>query len=138
MDTETYFGGCLCGAIRYRCTAITDAGYCHCAHCRRASGGAVIAWAHVPAAEFALVEGEPAQFAITDRGCRRFCSNCGSTLYFEAADASWYSVTIATFDRPQNIEPAVHICTDDGLVWLNIDDDLPHIPDADVPAPDER
>ena len=36
-----FTGGCLCGAVRYECTA--DAifmGNCHCRDCQKASGGA--------------------------------------------------------------------------------------------------
>src|ERR1700758_3152187 len=34
-------GGCMCGAVRYECTADpTFMGNCHCRDCQRASGGA--------------------------------------------------------------------------------------------------
>lgn len=135
---EHYRGGCLCGAVEYRIDEIFDAGYCHCSSCRRASGGAVLAWAHVHEPNFELVAGEPETFAVSEAGARHFCGDCGSTLYFRAADGSFYSVTIGTFDDPERVRPKLHICIDDALEWLEIDDELPRYSDNRSPHPDER
>lgn len=135
---DVYTGGCLCGAIRYRIDQIFDAGYCHCSKCRRSTGGAVGAWAHVHAPHFELTAGAPESYAVTDAGARDFCGECGSTLYFRAGDGSFYSVTIATFDEPERVPPQVHICVDDALDWLTIDDELPRSADNTAPHPDER
>ncbi len=43
-------GGCHCGAIRYRASAVFDAGYCHCSICRRISGSAADKAAAIKAA----------------------------------------------------------------------------------------
>ncbi len=135
---QAYTGGCLCGAVRYRIEEIFDAGYCHCSNCRRSTGGAVGAWAHVKAPHFELTKGEPKSHATTDAGARDFCGECGSTLYFRAADGSFHSVTIGTFDEPCRVRPKIHICIDDGLDWLEIDDELPRYSDNRSPHPDER
>ena len=37
----TIEGGCLCGAVRYRCSTEPDRVYfCHCSNCRKVSGTA--------------------------------------------------------------------------------------------------
>lgn len=47
----TFTGGCLCGAVRYECSA--DAlfmGNCHCRDCQKAGGGAYDPCIGLPAA----------------------------------------------------------------------------------------
>ncbi len=39
--TDSFSGGCACGAIRYRSTGPARyMGNCHCRHCQQATGGA--------------------------------------------------------------------------------------------------
>lgn len=131
-------GGCLCGAIRYEIHAVFDAGYCHCSRCRKGTGGAVLAWAHINGGDFNLVKGKPGRYRSSDAGDRCFCPICGSPLYFEGRNAAYYSVNLGTLDDPDAIRPQIHMCIESKLPWLAISDDLPRVEGNTLPHPDKR
>jgi len=138
MDV-THAGGCLCGAVRYRARSIFDAGYCHCSICQRIHGAPVLAWAAVPVQDFEVLCGTPRQYASSPTGRRFFCQDCGTQLWFAYAEgARFVSVAITTLDRPEEVEPRVHIWAPDRLPWFNTRDDLPRFPNGRLPHPDKR
>jgi len=112
MD-ERVEGGCFCGAVRYAVSAIFDAGYCHCSICRRTSGAPVLAWAHVRAADFELLQGSPKELVTSPRGRRFFCAACGTHLFFRDGRASGedelVGFHIATLDDPNAVKPRLHV-----------------------------
>jgi hypothetical protein len=78
-------GGCMCGAVRYECTADPAfMGNCHCRDCQRAAGGAYAPAIGVPRSAVKIT-GEVKYFeSKTDSGNmsrRGFCPNCGSRLF---------------------------------------------------------
>lgn len=84
-DTQTYAGGCHCGAVRYHVDLKLDAAVsCNCSICSKT--GTLLAFA--PAAQFRLEQGED---AVTDYqfGKRRihhlFCTRCGVRSFSRAA-----------------------------------------------------
>lgn len=122
-------GGCACGAVRYRlASAPFDAGWCHCAVCRRVSGTPAMAFATVPAGDFVTTQGEDAigTIALTDFGRRRFCRRCGSPLTiavdFQPATIDF---TIGTLDEPDAVAPGFHIFRASKVAWFETADDLP-------------
>lgn len=76
-------GGCLCGAVRFvaRPHAMTMQ-VCHCAMCRRWTGGVFMA---VHCARPVRFSGEAAigRYASSPGVARGFCRQCGSTLFWE-------------------------------------------------------
>jgi len=124
-------GGCLCGAVRYRVSAIREVGHCHCSLCRRSSGAPFVTWATVPAGAFAFVAGEPAERASSPKARRTFCRACGTPLTFrEPSRPDFVDVTVGSFDHPESVEPEEHIFTASQLPWLRLDDALPRYPEA--------
>src|ERR1044072_5549814 len=83
--SDTFHGGCACGAIQYECTAEPVFSFnCHCRACQRFTGSAFISGIAVPAAAFKLTRGE-AKYYITrgDSGGevrRGLCANWGSPV----------------------------------------------------------
>lgn len=80
-----FTGGCLCGAVRYECSARpVFMGNCHCRDCQRTTGTAYVAAVLVPR-EAVAITGEVKQFDVkADSGqtfSRRFCPDCGSRLF---------------------------------------------------------
>ncbi len=124
-------GGCLCGKVRYTMGGPVDhVVHCHCAMCRRASGGTVITWVTAPLDRFAFTRGEPALYRSSATAERRFCSDCGAQLTFWSETApSTIDVTVGTLDRPQNYPAERHIWTSSRLPWLRLDEHLPGHPE---------
>jgi hypothetical protein len=137
----SFDGGCFCGAVRYRFADVFDAGYCHCAICRRSSGAALMAFANTPRSSFALIHGAPRFVATSDEFERAFCGDCGTVMFTRSSDpARWdmVSVHLGTLDRAAEIEPAMHICHANRLPWLRLDDALPRFDDVSPPPPAQR
>ena len=76
-------GGCVCGAIRYECSAEPIMMFkCHCRDCQRVTGGGFVAGLVVPASAFRLTKGRP-RYHFTPslaggKHKRGFCADGGS------------------------------------------------------------
>jgi len=87
MSKETYTGGCLCGAVKYRLSGtdktIRGITACHCQQCRRWSGHH---WASLigPKSGFSITKGEDnvRWYQSSPKAKRGFCQTCGSTLFW--------------------------------------------------------
>ncbi len=126
MPKEDFEGGCLCGAVRYKASDITGAGYCHCRMCQKASGAPVVAWCGAPLDSFAWTQGKPKEYRSSPKAFRVFCPECGAQLGFHRAEApTEMELNLATLDHPEKIAPRYHIYTSSQLPWLDIHDALP-------------
>lgn len=134
-ETEAFEGGCLCGRLRYRITGpIGHVVHCHCALCRRSSGGTLVTWFTVPVEHFALTAGEAAAYRSSSHAERRFCPACGTQLTFHSKRyPDTIDITLATLDRPADHRPSHHIWTSSRLPWLHLDEDLPGFPEDGPP-----
>jgi hypothetical protein len=128
MDGE-FVGGCLCGAVRYRATAMLRTDLCHCRMCQKASGAPVVAWLTVPGDAFSFTKGQPIAYRSSVRAVRHFCGTCGSQLIFrEPENPRELDINLATLDHPEAVPPQYHIHTTSRMPWLDIHDDLPRYP----------
>ncbi|MCX7355558.1 MAG: GFA family protein [Alphaproteobacteria bacterium] len=120
-------GRCLCGAVRYLARGTPKSvSNCHCAMCRRASGGPFITFARYAEDQVEFTSGAPAWYRSSEDAERGFCPSCGGSLAYREAkrsDSIW--LTVAMMDNPRDLAPQYHIFTDSMLPWLRIDDDLP-------------
>lgn len=125
-ETLRHEGGCLCGKVRYACQGPPKwVVHCHCASCRRASGGVVVTWAGFLAERFTITRGAPVRFASSPGVARSFCGDCGSPLTYEAERfPGEVHVTVATLDRPEDFAPSRHVYSRERVPWLQID---PHL-----------
>ena len=98
-------GGCQCGAIRYALfRRPPKAGLCSCRMCQKAVGGPFLAWANIPAADFAWTRGVPGTFQSSSAAERYFCPNCGTPLGFKYLKRPGVlSVTIGSLDAPHDV-----------------------------------
>jgi hypothetical protein len=130
-------GGCLCGALRFRVTAVPlDSGYCHCRMCQRNSGAPVVAWVTFPAASFSWIAGVPGTFASSPHAKRHYCARCGSYLVFLSANSpAEISVNTASFDNPAAYPPKKHIYSLSRIPWFHTDDHLPSHPGNESTPP---
>ncbi len=102
--TELRFGGCQCGAVRFRAASLKDNSHvCHCRMCQKATGNFFAALVGVPHEDFAWTRGEPGFFQSSDQVRRGFCRDCGTPLCFLHADSEHISMAIGAFDDPTAI-----------------------------------
>lgn len=125
-EQPEWFGGCLCGDIRYQVFGNPDwVGICHCRSCRKHTGGILNAAAGFHRSNVAFT-GEPEEFG-SSKGVRRlFCRHCGSALAY--VNEQWsrdIHLFVGTFDEPDRVWPQFHIFAEEKLCWLSLSDDLP-------------
>lgn len=92
-------GQCLCGAVRFD-AIIADAtmGACHCAMCRRWSGGVFLS---VACTDITFADPDAlGVYASSDWGERGFCKGCGSSLLWRSKDGAHLAVSIQAFADP--------------------------------------
>lgn len=124
--SQTYTGGCLCGAIRYRAQGEPfHETHCHCETCRRASGAAMVSWLSFKRLEFTLEQGEPRWYTSSAQAERGFCGNCGTPLFFRTFAGDELDITICSLDQPEAIQPQDHCWTRSQLSWVKLADGLP-------------
>ena len=124
--THELQGGCLCGAVRYRLASEPfEAGYCHCATCRRATGAPVVAFGTVPFEDF-QVSGNPRHRRSSGFGERWFCTECGTQIAMHVDhQPDTIDFTIATLDDPEYLRPQFHIFFGSRIEWFDTADRMP-------------
>ena len=128
-------GRCLCGAVTYEVRGpLRDVVLCHCVECRRWAGNV---GAFAATANDDLVVAETGALRWIDspeskRHARRgFCENCGSSLFWRAADAERTGIAVGTLDPPTGLRFTAHIYAQDAPDWDTLPDDgLPRDPDG--------
>ena len=101
---EPKHGGCQCGAIRYRANNLRDNSHvCHCRMCQKSAGNFFSAFVGVPLTDFSWTRGQPSVFSSSEHVDRGFCGACGTPLFFRHDKSSYISMTIGSFDHPENI-----------------------------------
>ena len=127
-------GRCLCGAVTYEVRGpLRDVILCHCVECRRWSGTGAGAFASAHDDDL-VVSGDTVRWVespASNRHARRaFCSNCGSSLFWKAADAERTGIAAGTLDEPSGLGRAAHIYVSDAADWDELPaDGLPRNPD---------
>lgn len=130
-----FTGGCLCGAIRYECTATSEQLWmfkCHCRDCQQVSGGAYTPAILVPRTTFRLTRGTLRHHATpSEMGGlhkRGFCPDCGSRITggeMEGAESERIGIVAGSLDAPSGFQPGVEFWTADAQPW---DPLLPGLP----------
>lgn len=132
---ERLEGSCLCGACRFGLPgpmgAVTA---CHCDQCRRLSG---YHSASFDADEARLIWRSRTALREyrTAGGARRgFCGDCGSSLYFRAADGA-FSIEAGCIAGPTGGRMGAHIFLSPAPGWLHLTDGLPQYPEWEPSDP---
>jgi hypothetical protein len=132
-----FTGGCMCGAIRYECSAEPIAmGICHCRDCQRATGSAFAAALIVPRTAVTIT-GEVKYYSVTgDSGNlvnRGFCPHCGSRLFGTPTNTDVISIQAGSLDDPSWFKPQAEIYVASAQPWDYMNPDLPKF--AKFPPP---
>ncbi len=125
----TFEGGCACGAVRYRLKrAPMFVNCCHCTSCQTETGSAFAINALIESDEVGTFRGAPVALITpseSGRGQQIWrCPGCEVALwsnYGGAKDVIRF-VRVGTLDRPDAIQPDVHIYTRSKLPWVELPD----------------
>jgi hypothetical protein len=127
-----FTGGCMCGAIRYECSAEPIAmGNCHCRACQQAAGTAFVAAMLVPRDAVKIVGDVKYYDAIGDSGSivgRGFCPNCGARLFSKPPIPEFLGIMAGSLDDPSEFQPSMDIYTASAQPWDYMNPDLPKYP----------
>lgn len=76
-------GGCLCGKVRFEIAEPpTEYGACHCAMCRKFSGGIELGVTVLPGGITWIADDTLKTFPSSEWAERGFCDVCGSSLFW--------------------------------------------------------
>jgi hypothetical protein len=123
-------GGCMCGAVRYECSAEPMmSANCYCKDCQRSSGGALASVLVVPKEAFKLTKGEPKHYEVTaDSGnkvSRGFCTNCGSPiLSLLTGMPNVVAIKAGSLDDPASFKPPANVYMASAPAWAPVRTDL--------------
>jgi len=129
--TPPYQGGCLCGAVRYTCTARPiHTFFCHCRDCQRETGGPFAAEIYVPATAVGI-NGPLKQYTrVGDSGMqvhRYFCIECGSVVLTSFdVDPTHVCLKACSLDEPSWLQFGFHLYVSSKQPWDRIEDGLTH------------
>lgn len=128
-------GGCLCGGVRFEVTEPFDRiGMCHCASCKKISGGAGTVSGRVRTEAIRILEGEEllTTYQPGEGSAKTFCSRCGTNLF----GGGWPEnptapVRLPTLDEPFRAKLDAHLFVRSIAPWEQL-------PDDGAPRYDER
>ncbi len=123
-------GGCLCGAVRFKCEGEPiNVRICHCRNCQKAMGSPFFARALFEQSAI-TIQGETASYPSSDQLDRVFCPSCGTRLFAWRKVGSMAGVALAAFDDRNVFAPTAHIWITEKMGWVRLDDGLPCYPET--------
>ena len=123
-------GGCLCGAVRYKCEGEPiNVRICHCRICQKAMGSPFFARALYDQRAI-TVSGDTGRYASSVFLERVFCKQCGTRLFSWRFNGTAAGVALATFDDRNAFAPTEHIWVSEKIAWVGLDDGLPQYPEG--------
>lgn len=123
---ETQTGQCLCGAIHLTVAGkMRDISVCHCGQCRRWHGHAP-SYSKAKWSDIGLTGRKYLRWYQSSAGARRgFCSQCGSSLFWERDGADAVSIPAGLLDGPTGLRERHHIFVADKGECYEIAGQLP-------------
>ena len=111
-EAKRRLGGCLCGAVRFETRgAPTLVELCHCADCRKASGGYAAHYGTWPVGQVRL------RGRLASHAGRSFCPSCGSHVAHLAPQT--VTVLLGTMDEaPNDLVPERELWTIRREPWV--------------------
>ena len=128
-------GGCLCGAVRYRCEGEpARVGICQCERCQRQSGSsfliAVVYERSAVAIETEKLKTYTARIDGNNALSRHFCPECGSAVMITLDRyPEIRSLMGGTLDDRTQIKPTFSLWCSSGQPWLELPDSIEQFPD---------
>lgn len=125
--SDVHFGGCACGAVRYRVHGQPLFGtVCHCRFCQRRLASAFTVMATFADSSVELLQGELVEREhrsdVSGRWLRMtFCPVCGTTVAHTAEiRPGLRTIAAGTFDEPGWFSIDRHIWVSSKLPWVTL------------------
>jgi hypothetical protein len=123
-DAPLLQGSCLCRSNRFTLPGpMGEVWSCHCGQCRKTSGHFAASFDAEESAVHWLAR-KVNEHRSPGGGVRGFCQDCGSGLYFRAADGA-FSMEAGSIDGPTGGQMARHIFVADKGDYYDLTDGLP-------------
>lgn len=122
-------GSCLCGAVKFEVKgSLSAVEGCHCSMCRKWTGH-FLASTEVTRSALTVQDSDSVSWFHSSEKVRRgFCSNCGTSLFFDPLDKKkhdWIGISMGAFDKPTDTKMALHIFVAEKGDYYEITDGLP-------------
>lgn len=130
--TEEYImhqGSCLCGMVTFEVEGdLSPVEACHCSQCRKWTGH-ILASTEVSRSRLKIHHPDRVSWFQSSKKVRRgFCSQCGSSLFFDPIDTrkhDWTGISMGVFDGVTDTKMALHIFVAEKGDYYEITDGLP-------------
>ena len=120
-------GSCLCGGVRFEVTEeLGSLRYCHCASCKKLSGGAATVNGRVASGAIRILAGEELllTFQPDEGSTKTFCSRCGSNLFGGGwPESPQASVRLSALDTRFEGMPEAHVFVRSVAPWETLPED---------------
>ena len=120
-------GSCLCGGVRFEVVEpFEGVSQCHCASCKKLSGGTGTVSGHARSAAIRILAGAELlrTYQPAEGSAKTFCSTCGSNLFGGGwPDSKIASVRLSALDVPPEQKPERHIFVRSVAPWETVPDD---------------
>lgn len=123
-------GGCLCGAVRYKCTdAPIWSANCHCKSCQKLTGSSFSTAFTVKTECFGVNDGDTIEFdrkaesgqTVTIVRCKR----CGTWIFSKrSGNSEFRSILASTLDKPENFVLISDVYVSEAADWTVFDAEL--------------
>jgi hypothetical protein len=120
-------GSCFCGAVRFEVPGpFLSLNFCHCATCKKISGGVGTANGRARTEDLSVLEGRDSivTFQPYEGSAKSFCSVCGSNLFGGGwPDSEYTSVRLSAIDSGLEQQPDAHTYVRSIASWETLPDD---------------
>lgn len=127
-------GGCLCGAVRYRCRGEPESqGLCQCERCQKQSGSsfliAVVYGQQAVDIDLGRLKTYTARDSDGSALNRHFCGSCGSAVMITLDRyPEIRSMMGGTVDDKTRLKPTFSLWCASGQPWLELPDSIEQFP----------
>ena len=123
----TLRGSCQCGGVRFELPdEFLSMSFCHCATCKKISGGVGTVSGGVTTESIRLLAGDDLvrTYQPDEGSAKTFCSVCGSNLFGGGwPESERCSVRLTTLDEAYPQKPSKHLYVRSVAPWETLPDD---------------
>jgi hypothetical protein len=119
-------GSCQCGGVQFEVVdEFVSMAFCHCATCKKISGGVGTANGRARTEAVRLLAGDDLvrTYQPDEGSAKAFCSVCGSNLFGSGwPDSEFTSVRLSAIDTPLEDGPDAHLYVRSAAPWETLPD----------------